>query len=39
MDVKEQRLFEKLESIHKSCGEVCDTRITGTPGKVRDYFI
>ena len=30
----EKRLFNKLESIQKSCGEVCNTRVTGTPGKV-----
>ncbi len=31
----EKRLFDKLESIQKSCGQVCDTRISGKPGKVR----
>ena len=30
----EQRLFDKLESIHQSCGEVCNTRLSGPPGKV-----
>ena len=35
MSDKEKRLFEKLESIHKSCGEVCSTKIYGSPGKVR----
>ncbi len=30
----EKRLFDKLESIQKSCGQVCDTRISGKPGKV-----
>jgi hypothetical protein len=34
MDDVERRLFEKLESIHHSCGQVCDTRVTGRPGKV-----
>jgi hypothetical protein len=33
----EKRLFSKLESIQKSCGEVCNTRTSGTPGKVRSF--
>jgi hypothetical protein len=32
---KYRRLFQKLESVQKSCGQVCDTTITGTPGKVK----
>ena len=31
---KEMNLFEKLKSIQESCGDVCDTTITGVPGKV-----
>jgi len=35
MTDKNLRLFKKLESIQTSCGQVCDTSITGKPGKVR----
>ena len=37
MSDKEKRLFEKLESIHKSCGEVCNTKVTGSAGKVNKF--
>jgi hypothetical protein len=33
-DRKEENLFKKLKSIRSSCGQVCDTTIKGTPGKV-----
>ncbi len=34
MSEKDRKLFENLESVQESCGEICDTTITGTPGKV-----
>jgi hypothetical protein len=30
----DRRLFQRLSSVQKSCGEVCDTSIKGVPGKV-----
>jgi hypothetical protein len=34
MTDKNRRLFEKLESVQESCGQVCDASIEGRPGKV-----
>ena len=34
-DEVEERLFEKIKSVRKSCGQVCDTTIRGRPGKVK----
>jgi hypothetical protein len=35
---KEMNLFEKLKSVQESCGDVCDTTITGVPGKVEILY-
>ena len=38
-DEVEESLLEKIKSVRKSCGQVCDTTIRGRPGKVNPFFV